>query len=151
MASDYPVLMPVPSARSAVRMPLEESVRYAITNPEAKYEWLWTASIGDGQVRLGPRYQYFSLVMEHEQRCMRWLRMGLAMEKARPLEGHVRHCLNFLRQHALCGGDNTLEPADALARNHSVQRWDVEHRCRDWEALYEALHANWVEWEGVVR
>ncbi|TFY55602.1 hypothetical protein EVJ58_g8143 [Rhodofomes roseus] len=146
--SDYPPRLPLRAAKRQVMMPVEETIRYSLNNTEAEVEWLWTATVGDGNVRLGDNHRFFSLVMVHEQHCTRWIRM--ALQAAHPHEqqkGHLAHCLNYMRQLALCSADATLEPADILSRDYAKERWNVDHQCHDWSAIYEAMRTNYLEWE----
>lgn len=131
-------------------MPVEETVRYSINNTEAELEWLWTATSGDGQVRLGDNHRFFSVTVVHELHCMRWMRLGLQVENSTEQQkGHLAHCLNYMRQLALCSADTTLEPADILSRDYTKERWSVDHRCNDWPQVYETMRDNYLEWMAV--
>ena len=136
--------------RRAVRMTVEESVHYGITQPEAEIEWLYTAPLGDNDVRLGTERRLFAVAMFHELHCLRGIREaldgGLASLPAL-LQGHVNHCFNYLRQWTLCGADVTLEPGDFSQRNFTTERTGATHTCPDWEPVYEMVGANWFEWE----
>ncbi|KAF8487758.1 hypothetical protein JB92DRAFT_3090881 [Gautieria morchelliformis] len=148
IGSDHPEHLPIP--RRAVRMTVEESVHYDISQPEAEMEWLYTAPLGDNDVRLGPERRLFAVAMFHELHCLRGIREaldgGLASLPAL-LQGHVNHCFNYLRQWTLCGADVTLEPGDFAQRNFTTQRTGATHTCPDWEPVYEMVGANWFEWE----
>ena len=51
-------------------------------------------------------------------------------------EIHILHCLDYLRQLVMCGGDMTLEwPAPGQRVN--VDGWGISHQCQDWNAIYE--------------
>ncbi|PCH43209.1 hypothetical protein WOLCODRAFT_103220 [Wolfiporia cocos MD-104 SS10] len=132
-------------------MPIEESVHYKLLDTGATEDWLWTAAVGDGEVRLGPNHRTFNLVMQHELHCLRWVRWALEGQNA--VEGHERmhltHCLNFIRQLTLCAADATLEASDVLTRNFTLNRWNEDHICADWPAIYTAMEINWKEWRGV--
>ena len=131
-------------------MPIEETIHYSINETEAEAEWLWTATVGDGNVRLGSNQRFFSLAMVHEQHCMRWMRRALQADQLdKHQEGHMAHCLNYLRQFALCAADTTLEPADILRRNRTKERWSADHVCIDWPAIYATMRANYLDWVAV--
>ena len=146
---DVPERLPLQGARPSVLLSIEESVRYALAAPEAADEWLWTTTAGDGgNVRLGPRGRLFTTAYTHQLHCLRALRTALAA--AGPPEGaelaHTEHCLSFLRQHALCAADGTLEPGDAFARNATAERVGVVRECRDVEAFYDSMWTYWTRW-----
>jgi hypothetical protein len=54
-------------------------------------------------------------------------------------EDHINHCFDYLRQAIMCAGDTTLEKAivgeDGQIKR-DVEGWDVEHQCRDYNAIY---------------
>jgi len=149
LGDDYPSRLPMRSARPAVRLTVEDTVRYSLTSPESELEWLYTAARGDGDVRLGSQRRLFSVTMSHELHCLRSIRTILD-EPAVPegkARSHFVHCLNLLREHTLCAADNTLEPADVLARNSSLERMHGEHRCMDWAAFYDTMLQNYLEFK----
>ncbi|KAI0668226.1 hypothetical protein C8Q78DRAFT_1081611 [Trametes maxima] len=145
---DYPPRMPLPAARRAVKLTLEDSARYALSGATAFDEWLWTATIGDGNAHLGANHRFFVLGVTHQLHCMRSYREALAQDGLPHGHqvGHLGHCLNFLRMSTLCAADVALEPPDALARNHEVERAGGERECMDWPAFYEEMKANYLEW-----
>ena len=141
--------MPLPSARRAVKLEHEESVRYALTSPEAYDEWLWTATVGDGNVHLGPNRRLFVVGVTHQMHCLRSYREALAQDAVPHGHQipHLTHCLNFIRMSTLCAADTTLEPPDAFARNYTRTRSGGEHQCMDWPTFYDDMRANHLEWE----
>jgi hypothetical protein len=49
---------------------------------------------------------------------------------------HSGHCLEYLRQYVMCGGDTTLEP---FVPNLGMSR--IPHRCRNSATIFDyALH-----------
>ena len=148
---DVPERLPLLNARPTVLMSIEESTRYSIDQPESFDEWLWTATAGDGgNVRLGPNGRLFTTAYTHELHCLRSIRKLLAEDdvpKGREL-AHAEHCLSFLRQHALCAADATLEPGDAFSRNFTASRVTVERQCKDVEAFYDTMWKYWQNWLG---
>ncbi|KAI0631446.1 hypothetical protein C8Q77DRAFT_1061518 [Trametes polyzona] len=149
---DYPPRLPLPSARRAVALTLEDSARYTLWASEADIEWLWTATVGDGSVHLGPNNRFFVVGVTHELHCLRAYRQALAQDGVTvPVahghqEGHLAHCLNFLRMSTLCAADVTLEPADVLERDFERERAGGVHECLDWPAFYREMKANWNSW-----
>ena len=147
IGSDHPEHLPI--SRRRVRMSVEESVHYDVTLPEAALEWLYTAPLGDNDVRLGPDRRLFAVAMFHELHCFRGIREaldgGLANLPAL-LQGHVNHCFNYLRQWTLCAADVTLEHGDFTQRNFTTQRVGATHTCVDWDPVYDMVGTNWHDW-----
>ncbi|EIW52653.1 uncharacterized protein TRAVEDRAFT_134403 [Trametes versicolor FP-101664 SS1] len=147
---DYAPRLPLPSARRAVKLTFEDSARYALYAPEANAEWLSTATVGDGNVHLGPAARFFVVGVTHQLHCMRAYRQALAQDApVRPHThqgGHLAHCLNFLRMSTLCAADVALEPPDALAREHGRGGAGGVHECVDWPAFYDEMKANYEGW-----
>lgn len=143
--------MPLPSARRAVKLVHEDSSRYSLFAPEAHHEWLWTASVGDGNAHYGPTRRLFVVAVTHQMHCLRFVRNGLLQEE--PVQahshqdGHLAHCLNFLRMSTLCAADTTLEPHEAFAHNYTATRAGGEQQCMDWPAFYDEMKTNYVEWD----
>ncbi|KAI0354432.1 hypothetical protein OH77DRAFT_501875 [Trametes cingulata] len=145
---DYTPRMPLPSARRAVKFTIEDSVRYSLWAPEADDEWLWTATVGDGNVHLGPNSRFFVVGITHQLHCMRSYRQALAKDGIPHGHqvGHLTHCLNFLRMSTLCAADTTLEPPDALSRDHTLDPAGGERECFDWPAFYDEMKKNYLQW-----
>ncbi|KAI0773145.1 hypothetical protein BD413DRAFT_492141 [Trametes elegans] len=151
---NYPPRMALPSARRAVKLTIEDSARYALWAAEAEDEWLSTATVGDGNVHLGPYSRLFVPGITHQLHCMRYYRDALAQDDpvhAGHQVGHLAHCLNFLRMSTLCAADTTLEPPDAFTREYRVDRAGGEHVCLDWPAFYEEMRANFLNWTAYQR
>ncbi|KAH9850978.1 hypothetical protein C2E23DRAFT_733892 [Lenzites betulinus] len=147
---DYTPRLPLPSARRAVKLTIEDSARYALWDPEADDDWRWTATTGDGNVHLGNNSRFFVIGITHQLHCMRSYRQALAQEDV-PVPhghqaGHLAHCLNFIRMSTLCAADVTLEPPDALTRDHTRDPAGGEHECMDWPAFYEDMRTNFEDW-----
>ncbi|OCH85532.1 hypothetical protein OBBRIDRAFT_821491 [Obba rivulosa] len=138
IGDDYPSRLPLQSARPAVRLTVEDTL-----------EWLYTATRGDGDVRLGPQRRLFSVTMSHQLHCLRSIRATLKEEGVPEgkTRSHFVHCLNLLREHTLCAADNTLEPVDALSPNSSFERLHGEHRCMDWDAFYDTMLHNYLDFK----
>lgn len=141
----------LPVERRAVKMLVEDSVRYSLTDPEAEEEWLWTGPIGDHDIRLGQDQRAFAVAMFHELHCLRVMRRSLESGSYRRLhpvqQGHIHHCFNYLRQWTLCSADVTLEQGDFAKRNFTTERTGGVHTCHDWEPVYDMVNAGWDKWE----
>ncbi|KAJ3561849.1 hypothetical protein NP233_g9946 [Leucocoprinus birnbaumii] len=126
VGDDYPAYYPL-SKKRKVATAMDESVHYGIFEQEAAEQWASNQVKGRG--------------------VMRWALSGNYDEYA---QGHVQHCLNYLRQQILCSPNLTLEPANILTRDHDVERAGAIHVCNDWRILYEELGVNWEEWKEFV-
>ncbi|KJA25155.1 hypothetical protein HYPSUDRAFT_38122 [Hypholoma sublateritium FD-334 SS-4] len=147
----YPEAFPL--ELSSVRLHVEESVHYALDAPEAFEEWaeLQQRIPGAGSVRFGPSHRYFILPMFHELHCIENMRdevlgQGINRNKKMVGWGHVQHCANYLRQWTLCRADLTLERGDFAERNFTWDRQGATHQCRDWRAVFDAVHSDWKSW-----
>ena len=94
---------------------------------------------GLGYVHLGKDDRAFYLSMWHELHCLRIIQKLLENPDDRSFggEGHLQHCLNYLRQYLLCNADDTLEPGDY----HSGPAF-FERKCRDWKAVHDFSDRN---------
>ena len=146
---DYPPRMPLPSARRAVKLMVEDSVRFGLWEPQANKEWLWTATAGDGNVHYGANHRLFVVSVTHQLHCLRSYRQALEQETLPHGHqlSHLTHCLNFFRMSTLCAADATLEPPDAFARNHTRDRAGGELQCMDWPAFYDEIGENYLQWD----
>ena len=137
--------------RKDVKIVVEESVRYSVTNPEAEMEWIWTGPVGDHDIRLGQDQHAFALPMYHQMHCLRIMRRSLSSgtySQLHPIQqGHIHHCFNYLRHWTLCSADVTLEPGDFTKRNFTTERVGATHTCREWEPVYDMVNAGWDSWE----
>ncbi|TFK42239.1 hypothetical protein BDQ12DRAFT_625246, partial [Crucibulum laeve] len=148
VGDDHPKRLPVPE--KLVKMIVQESTHYGISEPEAETEWLWTATIGDGHVRIGKEKRMFAVAMFHQLHCLRGIRNAMdkgwnSISPAR--QTHILHCYNYLRQWTLCSADVTLEPGDFTKRNFTTQRHGATHTCIDWKPAYDYMSDKWMEWE----
>lgn len=140
---------------TSVRLSVEESVHYALDAPETFEEWaqLQQRIPGRGSVRIGSSHRSFILPMFHELHCIENLRdevlgKGINRDKNMAGWGHVQHCANYLRQWTLCRADLTLERGDFAERNYTWDRQGATHQCRDWRAVFGAVHSDWESWVG---
>jgi hypothetical protein len=152
-----------------VYMKMEESDSFPVTGAASDKDWVSLAGRSFGYVRLGPveeaqnilpiesesnsttRFKpkrMLVITSFHELHCLRML--NAAFEKKWALqEAHIKHCLGYLRNGALCDSDLTLEPA-GWEQRYSSQTGEggdsVIHICRDWKQVHQAAHENWREW-----
>lgn len=84
--------------------------------------------------------------MFHQMHCLRMI--NLAMSKA-PIASpaHLQHCLNYLRQAALCGADTSIEPGDFEQRDFNKQKTGGRHKCKDWSQAYSIMEHNYAQWK----
>ncbi|THV05115.1 hypothetical protein K435DRAFT_647990, partial [Dendrothele bispora CBS 962.96] len=117
-----------------VLMTTEESRHYSITGPDALEEWASTAARGFGYIQLGGHQRLFAVSMFHQFHCLRLMRYALEGRHDEGSQGHMQHCLTYLRQMILCHPDLTLEPADILddERDYEMRRLGSTHVCKDW-------------------
>ena len=130
---------------------VEESVHYALLDPQSSEEWLWISTVGDGDLRLGPSQRLFGVGWTHQQHCLHYILDALQSPTAAHGEHaeHPEHCLNHIRQYVLCDADITLEPANVLARNWTEERRIGDHRCVNWTTLRSEFRRNWKDWKEV--
>ncbi|KAL6309444.1 hypothetical protein BKA93DRAFT_723845 [Sparassis latifolia] len=136
----------LPTEAPLVKMVVEESAHYSLDDPEADGEWLWTVSVGDNYIRLGPEKRTFAIPMIHELHCLRNIQRIIEHGFMPAHEEHTHHCLNYMRQWTLCSADVALEPGPFETRDFDVERIGATHTCRDWEVVYDFVRDNWREW-----
>ncbi|KAJ3571226.1 hypothetical protein NP233_g3891 [Leucocoprinus birnbaumii] len=139
LGHDYPEFLPLPIALTPdIPVVAEETVHYPVLGNASDAEWFSLTSAGYGYVRLGGEHRVFMVTMYHELHCLRVLNKAFGKHPiATP--GHIQHCLNYLRQGALCHPDLSLEPGNFEEKDFGVERTGAIHMCRDWEAPYEVM------------
>lgn len=148
---DYPIELPLSSPPEFVAMTLQETVHYPfnISDPDSEKEWetLFTNPVGLGRVHLGPDNRVFTNVFWHQMHCIREMERAI-QDRSHPVSTpkHIRHCLNYLRQHFICDADYTLEEGDFMARDFELQRSSDTRLCRDWEIVYQTLERRVRKW-----
>ena len=143
---DYPEISPLSTPDlPQVSMTIEESVHYPLLGADSDDQWFSLTSESYGYVRLGPENRMFVISMFHELHCLRLL--NLAFSKANVAnKGHIKHCLNYIRQGVLCTPDLTLEPGDFEQRDFEVDRSGTTHTCRNWRSVYPVMDDNYALW-----
>ncbi|KAI0319587.1 hypothetical protein OF83DRAFT_768569 [Amylostereum chailletii] len=129
-----------------VHLRVEETVHYDQTHADGDLDWMASYPKGDGSVRTGPNHRAGYISMYHQLHCVQSLSKDVIVAK-RSRWGHIQHCLNYLRQMALCRPDLTLEPGDFSMRNFTKDRTGALHVCKDWNLVHDALTRNWEEWD----
>lgn len=109
---------------------------------EAAHEWA-AQTPGDGLVFLGPNRRPFMVAMMHQLRCLDVVRRAVLEGPYENTTGPVaqaRHCMNYLRQMALCHTSTRVEWVTSVDPSGSV--WQEDYVCRDWSVVYDAVKAN---------
>ena len=65
-------------------------------------------------------------------RALREFERGLP--QTTPMHHHI-HCLDALRENAICSADDTLRPTGSSGANVQGPRRKPQRKCRDWEQL----------------
>lgn len=96
-----------------------------------------------------PRGEVYDTSLFHQLHCLAGMRTFVsAMKQAigrndtlrvqevvlNPLQDHVEHCFDYLRQSLMCYGDLTLEwpRTEPDGTREAVDGWGIEHQCRNW-------------------
>jgi Mycotoxin biosynthesis protein UstYa len=170
LGDDWPPYSPLKLERK-VEMVVEESVHYVAGGGEGggpgsgsggnlKDEWQYQRGFGfDGAARLGADNRTFAVSLYHQEHCLLYFHAQLTDrtkdddDSGAPGAGgpsrsaHHQHCLNYLRQKALCHPDLTLEPGDfAATRDFEVDRVGETHVCRDFDTAWDYNTEGWLEW-----
>jgi len=143
--------MQLPLDLGSVQATFDCSVRYELNNNVSSEVWSKsTDTRSGGFVRLGDDYRVFAVSMYHQLHCLSALQTAMTTKtsgsSSSPMDIHVQHCLNYLRQFILCSADDTVEPVVTLSRLES-QRCPppFTRKCRNWEKLYEFSATNYLE------
>ncbi len=142
---DFPEHLPLPFEVEMVPVTIEESVHYPAVGAPSNQEWLSIASPSVGYIRLGPEDRTFVVSMFHELHCLRMINGAFSKMKGANV-GHIKHCLNYVRQGVLCDPDLTLEPGNFEERDFEVERLGGTHLCKNWNPIYEWVDNNFETW-----
>lgn len=163
LGDDWPPFSPLKLERK-VEMVVEESVHYVAgggggggpgsgsgSGGNLKDEWQYQRGFGfDGAARLGANNRTFAVSLYHQEHCLLYFHAQLTdRTKDASRFAHHQHCLNYLRQKALCHPDLTLEPGDfaaAATRDFEVDRVGETHVCRDFDTAWDYNTEGWLEW-----
>ncbi|EJD41391.1 hypothetical protein AURDEDRAFT_115486 [Auricularia subglabra TFB-10046 SS5] len=132
VGDDHPLYLIAPDDMPKVALAIEESVHWELGDAGLEQWELYVKE--HSWYKLGPNYHGFVVTMYHDIHCLRVLHRALfpVIAPQHAAGGHAQHCLNYLRQMALCRPDLTLEPPDVLARQWDVDRSRSTHLCHDW-------------------
>ncbi|KAL4253856.1 ustYa family protein [Abortiporus biennis] len=124
-----------------IQMVVEPTYRYKIESEAGIRDWQNLLPQGGGFIRLGPNNRTFSVSMIHQLRCVELLRSTLVKSRGPDTEEDpvVRHCLNYLRQMALCRSGRWLESA----QTPTSLDWAGVHQCRDWKTVFDKMEENY--------
>ncbi|TFK53457.1 hypothetical protein OE88DRAFT_1733379 [Heliocybe sulcata] len=136
---DWPDYLPIRLSKTKVKLN-DNSTHYGISSEEDEHDWASVFPDGNGFVRMGHDKRLFALSAYHEMHCMQSVRRAIFQEGHG--DGHVQHCLNYLRQMILCRTDVQLEP---VVEDGTVA-WGRERTCRSREELYGWLSKNMAEY-----
>ncbi|KAF7330358.1 N-acetyltransferase domain-containing protein [Mycena venus] len=142
VGEDYPRAWPIPMA-GPVLMPLENTRRYMIEDPESDQEWD-AMSPGKGIIHLGEQRRPFSISMFHQLRCISILRKEMVSAQktgvVKPDSEINQHCINYMRQMLFCAADTVLDVVLGPISHPLVVPEFFE--CRDWQLVYDAVERN---------
>jgi hypothetical protein len=156
LGDDHPPFSPL-KLEKKVEMVVEESVHYyAAGGGGSGDEWEYQRGFGfDGAARLGADNRTFAVSLYHQEHCLLYFHAQLTgtdrdddadSDSSSSRFAHHQHCLNYLRQQALCHPDLTLEPGDFATRDFDVDRVGQTHVCRDFDAAWDYNTGRWLEW-----
>src|SRR5688572_23571064 len=112
-------------------MLMQEDSRFNYSTPElAKKTAGKNFPRGSGSFRSPTDQQAIFVSMYHQLHCVETMGEEL-ISTHRSHWGHLQHCMNFLRELALCRPDLTLELGDFTQRNFDIERTGAVHTCRD--------------------
>jgi len=137
---DYPRTWDI-DVGNPVIMRFEDTVRFAYDDNDASNAEWESLSPGKGLIYLGEEKRPFSISMFHQLRCISILREEAIRNVTNPpgfMSGLGLHCLNYLRQTALCRASLALEPVTASP----PVIMDYDYTCKDWSAVYRAVSEN---------
>ncbi|KIJ63975.1 hypothetical protein HYDPIDRAFT_91107, partial [Hydnomerulius pinastri MD-312] len=147
VGDDFPQRAPLSGPLPIIDAMIEESARFAISE-DTLSTWWDNLATDLGYVRLGPEFRIFAISTHHAQHCLYTFAHLLVQPKPRKIDGHIQHCMNYMRQNILCTADTTLEPPDWQSRNFKLDRsgggWT--RKCRDWRFLRAFVTENFDEW-----
>jgi hypothetical protein len=144
---DFPEFLPLPgdAQLSSVLLTVEESVHYPPIGLPADERWYSLTTAGEGHVHLGPENRLFAVTMFHELHCLRIINLAFSKSPVASV-GHIKHCLSYLRQNALCAADLSLEPGDFEKKDFNIEQLGATHVCKDWSTVYKVMDDNFYAW-----
>jgi len=137
----------LPVQLNQVQTTFDCSVRYALDTPIAGEIWnKSTDTRNGGFVRLGPDRRVFAVSMFHELHCISAISRALnETTHTQGADGHIGHCLNYLRMFIQCNADATEEPVVKVSTLKSQGcAPSFIRRCSNWNTLYDFLSRNYL-------
>ena len=138
-----PVALPVKPQRVLMRTnPV--TARYNVTTAEAAQEWIVALPSGDGSYRLhtpptpSEANRAVFVAMYHELHCIQTFAVAL-VENTREQWPHFRHCLNYIRQMAMCRPDLAVEAGRFVDEQFVGAAPGAVHVCQDWRIPHDFL------------
>ncbi|KAJ7736767.1 hypothetical protein DFH07DRAFT_842761 [Mycena maculata] len=125
-------------------MMVEDTVRYRYPNIEASEEWESANPFGFGTYHWDDQLSLFVTVF-HQHHCIETFGQQLTRTHKADWR-HLQHCLNYMREMAMCHPDLTLERGDFTKRNFTTEHGGTLYVCRDLDPVYDLLKSNWREW-----
>jgi Mycotoxin biosynthesis protein UstYa len=151
MGDDWPPFFPLTLERK-IEMVVEESVHFVPGVAGGKDEWRYQRGFGfDGAGRIGANNRTFAVSLYHQEHCLVYFHAQLTDRADEHRFPHHQHCLNYLRQQALCHPDLTFESGDFATRDFDVDRVGPTHTCRDFEAAWDYNTEKWLGWYHFLR
>jgi hypothetical protein len=131
-----------------VQMMVEDSVRYRHPANEAGQEFAKGFPSGQGAFPLAMKNHATFVAVYHQLDCIDTFGRALTTTNHKAGWSRLQHCLNYLREVALCQADMTLEVGNFSERDFRIERQGVGQMC-DWETFQKAVQSNWVRWRKV--
>ncbi|KAJ3753850.1 hypothetical protein EV360DRAFT_52726 [Lentinula raphanica] len=157
---DHPQTIPGADILHPVLLTVEDSQNFQLAGYESDPQWEIVGGDAWGYVRLKPvnagtspvdgdfsnnHKRMFVVTMFHELHCLRLL--NLAFDKSNVVgDHHIIHCLNYLRQMAMCDADLTIEVYDWEKQYKTIAKEGSTHVCRDWMQVIGLVDKNWKDW-----
>ncbi|KZV86043.1 hypothetical protein EXIGLDRAFT_580192, partial [Exidia glandulosa HHB12029] len=158
IGEDHPTTLPTRPLDFAM-MFAQNTVHLQMSSPTTAREWSVQYPRG-GIVYLGSQRRPFMVAMFHQLQCLNILRLGILRvssdtgaashrrnfsQQPEEIVWQTRHCLNYLRQAALCQMDMRTEPVTSIEPRGSI--WEQDFVCRDWSAVYGEVEKNHREYD----
>ncbi|RDB26870.1 hypothetical protein Hypma_005033 [Hypsizygus marmoreus] len=145
IGEDYPMRLPI--KLEPVQAQFDCSLRYSLNSSVAAEVWTKsTDTQSGGIIRLGQDRRVFAIAMYHQLHCLEGLSKALTATKRMPAtDGHVGHCLNYLRQVFECSADATEEPVvkTSMLKSQGCAPSFIR-QCSNWSTLYDFITANYL-------
>jgi hypothetical protein len=125
-------------------MMIEDSAHYRFPGEGVAKEWEAANPGGTGTYHTDTQLSLY-VSMVHQYHCVQTFGEQLTKTKRHDWS-HLQHCLNYLREMALCTPDMTLERGDFTKRNFTTEHGGALHVCRNLDPTYDLLAKNWAEW-----